>query len=452
MNIIVALLIFTVIVVAHELGHFFLAKKNGVGVPEFSVGMGPRIITFAKTSSGFVVKFFCSGKVFEEREDWQDVTKYSWKLFPIGGSCAMIGEDEENDAENSFNAKGKWARFSIVFAGPFFNFIFAFIVSIIIIANTGIDYPKVEYVYDNQPAKEAGIEVGDMIQSVNGHKITIGREIDTYTQLHPLTGENVEIVVKRDGKEKTISLDPNYKTYLFGFSYSPDKASSTKISSITEGKPFEKAGISEGDKIISVNGTKVSNGEELKNAIDAQNADGKELTFEIEHKGKTKSYLVKPEPYETKTLGFFAAGDIKGGNAIDVLKYSVVEVKYWIETTVASLGQLITGKLGMDDLSGPVGIVDTVGNVLDQSKDYGMRAVVLNMLYMSVLLSANLGVMNLLPLPALDGGRILFILIEAVRGKPIDRDKEGYVNFAGFILLMLLMIFVMYNDILKLLH
>lgn len=452
MNIIVALLIFTIIVVAHELGHFLLAKKNGVGVPEFSVGMGPRIITVAKTSKGFVVKFFCSGKVFEEREDWQEVTKYSWKLFPIGGSCAMVGEDEENDAEDSFNAKGVWARFSIVFAGPFFNFIFAFIVSIIILANSGIDYPRVEVVYDNQPAQEAGIEVGDMIQSVNGNKIAIGREIDTYVQLHPLTGEDVEIVVERDGKEKTITLDPSYETYLFGFSYSPNKTAAAEISTVTEGKPFEKAGISEGDKILSINGTKVSNGEELKNTMEENNSEGKEINFEIEHDGDVKTYQITPVPYKTNTLGFSAVGDIKGGSALEILKYSVIEVKYWIETTVASLGQLITGQISTKELSGPVGIVDTVGSVIEESTDYGMRVVILNMLYMSVLLSANLGVMNLLPLPALDGGRLIFIIIEAIRGKPIDKNKEGYVHFAGFVLLMLLMIFVMFNDIIKLIH
>ena len=111
MNIIAALLIFTVIVVIHELGHFLLAKKHGVGVPEFYVGMGPQ-------------------KKFDAYEDWQDVTKYSWKLLPIGGSCAMVGEDEDNDAEDSFNTKGVWARFSIVFAGPFFNFILAFVLVI----------------------------------------------------------------------------------------------------------------------------------------------------------------------------------------------------------------------------------------------------------------------------------------------------------------------------------
>lgn len=451
MNIVVALLIFTVIVVAHELGHFLLAKKNGIGVPEFSIGMGPRIITCAKPESGFMVKFFCTQKTMEDCQEWQDVTKYSWKLLPIGGSCAMVGEDEDNDAENSFNSKGKWARFSVIFAGPFFNFILAFLLSIIILANVGIDYPIVNYVYDNQPAGKAGIEVGDEIQSVNGHKITIGREIDTYVQLHPLTGEDVEIVLLRDGEEKKVTLNPNYKTHLFGFSYAPNKTDNTQISSVSEGAAFEKAGIRAGDKILSINGTEVSNGEELKNVMEKNNTGG-EITFEIERDGKVETYQVAPAPYETKTLGLYAAGDIKGGNAIDVLKYSVIEVKYWIETTIAGLGQLITGKISTKEMSGPVGIVNMVGNTLEQSADYGMQVVVMNMLYMSVLLSANLGVMNLLPLPALDGGRLVFILIEAVRGKPIDRDKEGYVHFAGFVLLMLLMVFVMYNDIIKIIH
>lgn len=170
MNIIAALLIFTVIVVIHELGHFLLAKKHGVGVPEFSVGMGPRIITFAKTKKGPVCRFFCSQKKFDAYEDWQDVTKYSWKLLPIGGSCAMVGEDEDNDAEDSFNTKGVWARFSIVFAGPFFNFILAFVFSVIILANNGIDIPRVLAAYDNQPASEAGIKKGDVIRRINGKK------------------------------------------------------------------------------------------------------------------------------------------------------------------------------------------------------------------------------------------------------------------------------------------
>lgn len=452
MNILVALLIFTVIVVIHELGHFLLAKKNGVGVPEFSVGMGPRIITVAKGKKGFIFKFLCSQKFFDDNPDWQNCTKYSWKLLPIGGSCAMVGEDEINEAENSFNMKGKWARFSIVFAGPFFNFILAFVFSIIILANAGIDYPIIEHIYDNQPAAKSGLEVGDVVKSVNGKKITIGREIDTYTLLHPLTGEDVDIVVTRNGKEKSFKIDPNYKTYLFGFSYGSNEKASAEVSDVTEGKAFEKAGIKAGDLIKEINGKTVSNAGELSTTMNEVNHDGKEVTFLIERKGVEKTFKVTPEPYSTKTLGFIASIDEKSKSTFDVVKYSFVEVKYWIKTTVGSLGALITGNVSIKNVSGPVGIVDTVGDAINQSKSYGLKVVLLQILYMSVLLSANLGVMNLLPLPALDGGRIVFILIEAVRGKPVDKEKEGFVHFAGFVVLMLFMVFVMYNDIIKILH
>ena len=130
----------------------------------------------------------------------------------------------------------------------------------------------------------------------------------------------------------------------------------------------------------------------------------------------------------------------------------MIEVKYWIETTVASLGQLVTGKMSMKEVSGPVGIVDTVGTMINETSKIGLKEMWLSILYMAVLLSANLGVMNLLPLPALDGGRLVFILIEAVRGKPVDREKEGYIHFAGFVLLMLFMVFVLYNDVIKIIH
>ncbi|MDE7051821.1 MAG: RIP metalloprotease RseP, partial [Lachnospiraceae bacterium] len=398
---------------------------------------------------GHVIKLLCSQKEFENRENWQDVTKYSWKLFPIGGSCAMIGEDEDNDAENSFNSKGVWARFSVVFAGPFFNFILAFVFAIIILSYSGIDYPVIRQIYTNQPADKSGLETGDVVKSINGKKITIGREILTYTQLHPLTGDKVEVVVERDGETKTFSIDPYYKASLFGFSYPSNREEGTKITQVTEGGSFEKAGIKAGDIIKSVDGVNVSNAGELSDAMNSVNKNGSGINFLIERDGTEQEFMVQPAEYETYTLGFNAAFDEKGGNALDVIKYSFVEVKYWIVTTVASLGQLITGKLSMNDVSGPVGIVNVVGSAIDQSKSLGIMAVIIQMLYMSVLLSANLGVMNLLPLPALDGGRLVFILIEAIRGKPVDREKEGFVHFAGLVVLMLFMVFVMYNDIIK---
>lgn len=132
-----------------------------------------------------------------------------------------------------------------------------------------------------------------------------------------------------------------------------------------------------------------------------------------------------------------------------VLKYSAYEVKYLIRSTIMSLKELVTGHLGIKDLSGPVGVVDAIGTTYEQSKKEGTLAVWVNMIYMAIFLSANLGVMNLLPIPALDGGRLIFLVIEAVRKKPVNRQVEGMVHFAGLMLLMLLMVVVMYNDLLK---
>ena len=145
-------------------------------------------------------------------------------------------------------------------------------------------------------------------------------------------------------------------------------------------------------------------------------------------------------------LGIGSSGNYKA-NALTALQYGAYEVKFWICTTIDSLKMLIARQVGVDQLSGPVGVVNMVDDTYQQSKSYGVRVVFLEMLNMIVLLSANIGVMNLLPIPALDGGRLFFLFVEVIRRKRIPPEKEGYVHFAGIVLLMLLMVFVMYNDI-----
>ena len=369
MNIVVAILIFTLIVVIHEFGHFLLAKKNGVGVIEFSVGMGPRIITYAKNGNQSLLKFFISQKTFEKIEGFDGITKYSWKLLPIGGSCMMVGEDEVVDAENAFGKKGVWARFWVIFAGPFFNFILAFVLSMVLISCAGYDAPIVPEVQEGYPMSEAGIEAGDRIISINGDKISIFREITAFFQFNPIGEDTVlQIVYERDGEQKNAVIRP------------------------------------------------------------MQNENGAWLVG-----------ITLRSTYEKASL-------------IEVVKYGFIEVKYWIDTTLQTIVQLITGNINKEEIAGPVGIVNMVGNVIEESSNYGAMALFLNILNMCILLSANLGVMNLLPIPALDGGRLVFILIEAVRGKPIDQEKEAMVHLIGLAALMLLMVFVMYNDIIRLFH
>lgn len=433
MSIIVAILVFSIIIIIHELGHFLLAKKNGIGVVEFSIGLGPTIWGITKGE-----------------------TKYSIKLLPFGGMCQMVGEDSEQNtvAENAFYSKGVWQRFSVVFAGPFFNFILAFVLSLFVIGFVGYDAPTVASVTSGSPAEKAGLESGDLIKKIGGDKVSIGREVDSYFLYNEITAEPIEVIYEREGKEHSTTIEPTImKQYLLGFSYYPYEDSAAVVLSVNENFPLHQAGVLPDDIITHVNGEKFVSGAELSAYMDAHPLDGSNVTVTYERKTEsgTESTTVEVTPMlyqESYGVGFAYNLAREKTGVLQTLKYSFVEVKYWIVTTVKNLGMLVTGKLSTDDVGGPVAIMGTMADVYEQTAEQGNALdVVLQMAYITILLSANLGVMNLLPIPALDGGKLLFTLIEAVRGKPIDREKEGMVHLIGMVLLMILMVFIFFNDI-----
>ena len=339
---VIAIILFSVIILFHELGHFLLAKANGIRVNEFSLGLGPTIVGFQKGE-----------------------TKYSLKLLPFGGACMMEGEDSDSDDERSFQKKSVWARISVVAAGPIFNFIMAFAFSAIILGSIGFVKPVIGSVESGYGAEQAGLQAGDEILKINHKSIHFYKEVSMYTLFHS-DGESVQITYRRDGEKHIAEVTPTYSKeagrYLYG--------------------------------------------------IYAQNQ------------------YTKVGPVKT-------------------LQYSAYEMKYWIQYTIGSLKMLVTRQVSLNDLSGPVGIVKTIGDTYEQSMADGAFYVFLNMLNLAVLLSANLGVMNLLPLPALDGGRLVFLVIEAIRGKRISEDKEGMVHFIGLVCLLALMVLIMFNDIRK---
>lgn len=344
-TIIVFVLIFGVVVISHELGHFLIAKLNGIKVLEFSIGMGPAIAQFTKGD-----------------------TKYVLKLLPIGGACMFEGEDgifsgekSGEKPEGAFYDANVWSRIATVFAGPFFNIILAFLLSLIVVGFSGEVIPTINSLTEGYPAKDAGLQEGDIITKMDGERIYLQGEVTFVSAFSK--GEPMEIEYKRDGKKYTTMVTPKFSQednrYYIGF---------------TIGESIECKGF-------------------------------------------------------------------------DLIKYSVYEVRYWLKTTVKSLLMLVQGRLSANDLSGPVGIAVTIDETIEVAKPYGLSTVVLTMINFAVLLSVNLGVMNLLPLPALDGGRLLFLLLEVVRGKPVPPEKEGLVHFVGFVALMILMVFVLYNDI-----
>ncbi len=451
MNIIIAILIFSLIIVIHELGHFLLAKKNGIFVTEFSVGMGPRIITLVKTEKGYRPRFFLSQHDFETTPEWKDITKYSWKLLPIGGSCIMMGEDEIVEDNRAFSKKGVWARISVVIAGPLFNFILAFVLAMFIIGIAGYDPAAITSVVNDSPAAKAGIQTGDVITEMNGKHIDVGKEAITYLQFNPLSAEDITLTYKRDGIKNKITLTPVIvKTYMLGFAYQPDGAAAT-ITSLYENMPLANAGLQNGDIIVKINDTEIKDISSMNQYFQENPLSSETVKLTYSRAGKETTIDVTPVlTDESYSIGLSINTAREKTNAIGVIKYSAVEVKYWITTTVESLGQIIRGKVSKDDIAGPVGIVNFIGDTYQASKDDGALYVFLNLAYISILLSANLGVMNLLPIPALDGGRLVFLILEVFRGKPVDQAKEGLVHMIGLVALMILMVFVMFNDLSKL--
>lgn len=343
-TLILFIVIFGVVVISHEFGHFLLAKANGIHVVEFSVGMGPILFSFQKGD-----------------------TKYALKLLPIGGACMFEGEDgletkEGENGEGSFLNASVWSRISTVVAGPFFNFILAFIIALVMVNLIVIRDPVATEVVDGGAAVEAGLQDGDRILSLNGEKVHLYEEILLFTQLY--SGGEVEVEFERDGETGTTVLTPKY-----------DAASGRYM-----------LGISNADFV-----------------------------------------------------------ELKG---LDGLKYAWYEMRYSIKMTYKSLGMLLRGKVTRQDVAGPVGIaVNLVGKTYENTKEYGWQNVLVNMLNITLMLSVNLGILNLLPIPALDGGRLVFLLVELIRGKPVPPDKEGMVHFIGLMFFMALMVFLLFNDL-----
>lgn len=358
MTIILFLIIFGVIVLSHEFGHFIVAKKNGIHVVEFAVGMGPTLFHIDRAG-----------------------TKYSIKLLPFGGACVFEGEDSlekeeaggsekserswQEELGGSFLEAPVWVRIATIFAGPFVNLLLGFLIALILVVYRGTDLPVIQMVAEDSAAEEAGLMAGDVITRMNGERIHVYREVRLNSMLNS-DGKDFSISYLRDGEEYSVTLTPRYS-----------------------------------------------------------------------------------EEDDRYYIGLMGLGQYAPCKGLSVIRYGFYESQYVVRNTIKSLQMLVTGKLGRDDVSGPVGVASYVGETYEEVKEYGFLIVLMTMLELVVILSINIGIMNLLPLPALDGGRLVFLILEVLRGKPVPPEKEGFVHMAGLVLFFLLMLFVMYNDIMR---
>ncbi|MFA5603605.1 MAG: RIP metalloprotease RseP [Bacilli bacterium] len=343
MTIIYFILVLGITVFIHELGHFIFAKKSGIYIYEFSIGMGPRLFKFERPN---------------------DETVYSIRLFPIGGYVSMSGEEVEVDenvpVEQRFQSKTWIQRFLTIIAGVTFNFLLAIVLLFIVGLAAGVpnNEPIIKSLDSEYPAYNTELQPGDKIIKVNNDKI---RSVDRLLlELQLNSGKNItlEVIDKNDNK-KTVELSPK----------------------------------------------KVTEGEQ-----------------------------------EVYRYGFSLNNEVTEG-LIPSIKYSFVKTGNLLEQMMVIIKSLVTGELKLDALAGPIGIYNIVGETA--------RAGLINLIYLIAFLSINVGFINILPFPAFDGGRLLFLVIEKIKGRPINAKVENIIHNIGFALLLILMLIITYNDIIR---
>jgi regulator of sigma E protease len=407
--------IFGALVFFHELGHLIFAKRAGILCREFAIGFGPKVFSFKKNE-----------------------TVYTIRLLPLGGFVRMAGEDPEMIEVKpgqvvglEFDQEGNVNK---------------------IIINHKDEYPNAKIVEVEQADLEHGMYI-------TGYEDENSERLQRFALSDPaffvVDHQEIQIapyhrqfVAKTLGQRAmTIFAGPlanfvlSFVVFvLIGFlqGYPVDKPI---IGELTKDGAALQAGLQEGDIVLSIDDERVTTWTQVVDIIRAH--PGEKLLFKIQRNGDVLDIPVTPEAKKVQgeTIGLIGVYGPMEKSFLGSFKQGALETYYWTKEIVVGLGHLITGQFSLDMLSGPVGIAVSTNKVAQSGIYYVMK--------WGAILSINLGIVNLLPLPALDGGRLLFFAIEALRGKPIDRQKEGMVHFIGFALLMLLMLVVTWNDIQK---
>ncbi len=394
----------------HELGHFTVAKLCKVKVNEFAIGFGPTI-------------WKKQGKE----------TKYAIRLIPLGGFVSMEGEEEQSENEGSFSKASIPKRIAIVLAGAIVNIVFAVCLYFGLTSTAGTFVSnEIDSTIEGYSAQTAGLEAGDKIIEINNKKI--GSKYDLDKIMSKQKGETIDLKVERNGNIEEYKIKPTeIKNKITGIYLD----NTCKIISVDKESSAEKQGIKVNDKLVKINGEPVEENREKAIEILQKNKEKEKIQMTLQRGNAEIVIDLVPETVSTYYLGVnmkmaedtFINRCINGG----------IQTKEFVVSIIDNLKQLFTGKVGIDQMMGPVGISEVV------AKTNGFR----EFLQMMALISLSLGITNLLPIPALDGGKILILLIEAIRRKPMKPETELNIQLLGFAILIGLSLIVTYNDILR---
>lgn len=422
MTLIYFLIVIGILVFVHEFGHFIMAKRAGVRVEKFSLGMGPKIAGFKKGDTEYVIS-----------------------ALPLGGYVKMAGEnpdEEPTGAPDEFQSKTVWQRAKIAATGPLTNIVLAFLVMpLVFMVGTYAEGPaKVGFVEKDSPAERAGFLAGDVIEEVNGRRIGDWTKAMSLIAVNP--GTDVTVTIDRGGEKKVLVLRPESATELkIGMSgLIPDMPA--EIGKLKPEFPAEKAGIKPNDKILAVDRQTIYHWNQFSTLV--KDSGGRTLTLDVEREGKRLEvpvtpvqdggrYVIGVEPMMRlvfKKYGFFESLRLGFDKTIEA-----------IDLTFITLKKLLTFSLSIKTLGGPVMIAQMSG----QAAAAGLSS----FLSLLAMISISLGILNLLPIPVLDGGLILFLVIEAIRKKPVSRKVMEVSQSIGAAVLITLIAVVSYNDVMR---
>ena len=397
----------------HEGGHFIVAKLCKIRVNEFAIGFGP--VIFKK-----------QGKE----------TLFQLRLIPLGGFCNMEGEEERSEVEGSFSKASIPKRIAVVAAGGLVNIIFALLIYFTLMSCVGNNVSNViDTVVPNYSAQTAGLQENDKILKIDGKKIKNKADLDE--ALEKSNGNELSILIERDGKEQELKIKPTEEKYNYtGIAVNTSNDKLTEIAALYPNSPGEKQGLQAKDIIIAINDNPVENN--AQKLVDYINLSiGEEIKFTVERNGENVDITIMPDVMSNYLLGVNLK--MAENNFINNIYYAFFDTGEFAISIVDNLRLLFSGGVSIDQLMGPVGISDVV------AQTNGLA----DFIYILALISISLGFTNLLPFPPLDGGKIVILLIEAIRRKPLKEKTEINIQLVGFIFLMALMVYVTYNDILR---
>jgi len=435
-----AIILLGVIIFIHELGHFLFAKVLGVRVLKFSLGFGPKII----------------GKKIGD-------TEYILSSVPLGGYVKMLGEspdDELDEEEKPFAYKSHpvWKRGLIVAAGPLFNLAFAVLLFFVIfVSGIPTSYPDIGKITEHSPAAKAGLMTGDRVLEVDGNIVQSWEEVDEF--VHKSSGRTLLFKVKRGEDVIKIPVTPVRKTgkNLFGedeeyWDIGVSPLIYPVIGEVIKGEPADNAGMKMGDKIIEIDNTPIKTWQDMTEII--HSSPDKLLRFKIEREDRIIELSIEPEKktlsipgFEEQELGIIG---IKHTGNDFIKKYALPEAtalsveKTWDVSvlTLIVIVKLIQRALPTEVIGGPIFIFQMAGEQAARG--------LLDFFFFMAIINVNLGILNLLPIPILDGGHILFLGIEAIRRKPLNEKIIAISQKVGIAVIIMIMVFAFYNDIMRL--